>query len=83
MSFKKSLLTITLSIIILISKAQIGEYKTAVGLKFYPSAVTFKQFIAEDKALEVVGYFWNGSRLTGLYEIHKPLLIDRLNWYYG
>jgi hypothetical protein len=87
MSAKKSLLTIAFSFIIGISMAQIGDYKTAVGLRSYPfvsaAGITFKQFIAEDKALEVVGYFWNGARITGLYEIHKPLLIDRLNWYYG
>ena len=65
--------------------AQKSGYSTAIGGKFYPGAVTFKQFIKDDAALEFLGSFWvTAFRVTGLYEVHKDLnVIDNLNWYYG
>lgn len=61
------------------------DYTTSLGVKFYPTGVTFKHFIANEKALEFIGFFYAaGTRIAGLYEIHKPLLnIEGLKWYYG
>ena len=60
-------------------------YTTAVGVKFYPTALSIKHFIKDGHALEGLGYFSNTSfRITGLYEVHKDLnVIDGLRWYYG
>ncbi len=63
-----------------------SEYFTAVGLKFYPTAITVKHFISLDKkAVEFLGYFYDeGARITGLYEIHDNLIdIRGLQWYVG
>ena len=47
------------------------SYHTALGVKFYPGAVSLKHFIHDNTALEGLGYFWDrGFRITGLYEIH-------------
>lgn len=61
------------------------EYTTALGVKFYPGAVTIKHFIKPDAALEGIGYFWNrGSRITGLYEYHGVINnAPGLKWYVG
>lgn len=62
------------------------DYKTAIGLKFYPTAISLKHFIADDgKALEFLGFFYNeGTRVTGLYEFHNSLPgIEGLKWYVG
>jgi hypothetical protein len=61
------------------------EYKTALGVKFYPGAVTLKHFIKPTAALEGIGYFWNrGSRITGLYEFHGDINgAPGLKWYVG
>lgn len=62
-----------------------SSYKTALGVKFYPGAITVKHFIQSNRALEGIGYFWErGSRITGLYEIHGDIKNARgLKWYVG
>ncbi|MEX0636515.1 MAG: hypothetical protein WD135_07080 [Ferruginibacter sp.] len=61
------------------------DYKTALGVKFYPGAITFKHFLTDKNAVEILGYFWNrGSRITGLYEIHGDIEgASGLKWYIG
>ncbi|HMO60488.1 MAG TPA: hypothetical protein PKC39_03755 [Ferruginibacter sp.] len=62
------------------------DYTTALGVKFYPGAVTLKHFLNSDnKALEGIGYFWDrGFRITGLYEIHGDIKdVSGLKWYIG
>lgn len=62
-----------------------SSYKTAVGVKFYPGAITIKHFVKETAALEGIAYFSSKSfRITGLYELHYDLLqVDGLKWYVG
>lgn len=62
-----------------------ADYKTAIGVKFYPTGVTFKHFISDKNALEGIGYFFNyGLRITGLYEIHGNINnAAGLKWYVG
>jgi len=62
-----------------------SDYKTALGAKFYPGAITFKHFLTQKNAVEILGYFWNrGSRITGLYEIHGDIEgAPGLKWYIG
>lgn len=61
------------------------SYTTALGVKFYPGAISLKHFIHENTALEGLGYFWDkGFRLTGLYEIHGDINgAPGLKWYIG
>ena len=67
------------------ASAQDGNYKTAVGVKFYPGAITFKHFLRSDRAIEALGYFWDrGARFTALYEFHKDINdVPGLQWYVG
>ena len=61
-------------------------YKTALGVKFWDGAgISFKTFVDNQNALEVIGYFYkNGTRITGLYEIHGNIDGARgLKWYVG
>ena len=62
-----------------------SSYKTALGVKVYPGAVTVKHFTGANTALEGLGYISSdGFRLTGLYELHYPLgSVDGLQWYVG
>ncbi len=62
-----------------------SSYKTALGVKFYPTGVTLKTFIRSDAALEFIGYFYErGARITGLYEYHGNLTDGgNLKWYVG
>lgn len=79
--------TIFLIIIYLSSHAQSkgSTYKTAVGVKFYPAAISVKSFSTKNIALEGLGYFFNyGFRATGLYEIHGYIIVaPGLKWYVG
>ena len=67
------------------SGARGSSYETALGVKFYPGAVTLKHFIKSDVALEGIAYFFNrGARVTGLYEFHGDINgAPGLKWYVG
>ena len=84
---KKVFLATIICIVALNTKAQntSNSYQTALGIKFYPGAVSLKSFIAPNKALEGLGYFYSdGFRLTGLYEIHGNIEgAEGLKWYVG
>ena len=63
-----------------------STYRTALGVKVWDGAgISFKHFLAGRNALELIGYFWNqGTRITGLYEIHGPISgATGLQWYIG
>lgn len=68
-----------------IAQANGNDYKTAIGVKFYPAAVSLKTFVKRNIAFEAIGYFWDkGTRITGLYEYHHNLTADGgLKWYIG
>ncbi len=68
-----------------VSAQKSSDYKSAIGLKFYPGGITYKTFVKQNKAIEGVGYIWNyGVRLTGLYEFYGDIdIIDGLKWYAG
>lgn len=61
------------------------NYTTALGVKFYPGAISLKHFVNGNNALEGLGYFWDrGFRITGLYEIHGDINgAPGLKWYIG
>jgi hypothetical protein len=61
------------------------NYKNAIGVKYAPFAVTYKNFFrARNRAFELLGDFNNGFRLTGLYEFHGDLNgAGNLKWYIG
>lgn len=62
------------------------DYQTALGLKIWDGGgITLKHFIAADRAIEGIGYFYKrGIRVTGLYEIHGDISgAPGLKWYVG
>lgn len=85
----KRMLIVALALILVANNAgaqAMGQsYRTALGVKFYPGAITIKHFTREDRALEGLLYFWNyGFRFTGLYEIHGDINgAPGLKWYVG
>lgn len=62
-----------------------STYKTAIGFKFGPAALTVKHFVQPNAALEGLAYFWDdGLRITGLYEWHGNIKgAAGLKWYVG
>jgi hypothetical protein len=63
-----------------------SNYKTALGVKVWDGAgISFKTFVIPRNALELIGYFnKNGTRITGLYEIHRNIKgAGGLKWYAG
>lgn len=69
----------------LLAQKSSSNYKTALGVKFYPSGVTLKHFVKEGQALDFIGYFWQrGTRITGLYEFHQNInSTGNFKWYIG
>lgn len=85
----KKLLILTLAGILIFSQSNAqstgSTYRTALGVKIWPGAITIKHFIKDDVALEGLAYFWNyGFRATGLYEWHGDINnAPGLKWYIG
>lgn len=86
---KKSLLILLLCISVYVANSQQNKnsdiYKTAIGLKIYPGAITAKHFINTNTAIEGIATLTNRFlRITALYEIHNKLgSYESLKWYYG
>jgi hypothetical protein len=86
---KKIVVLLGLLALLTVSKTQAqalgSDYKTAVGVKFWPGALTIKHFIKDDAALEGLVNFWDhGFRITGLYEFHGDIhSAPGLKWYVG
>jgi len=61
------------------------EYKTSLGVKFYPGAITGKHFLNDKAAVEGLLYFNSyTTRITGLYEAHYDIQnAPGLKWYVG
>ena len=65
-----------------------NSYKNAVGVRLgsnvpaIKSGITYKHFIGNN-ALEGIISFGDGVGICGLYEIHKPLTGENLQWLYG
>lgn len=69
--------------------AQDGNgYSTAVGVRLGPSVpviksgFTIKHFLGNN-AIEGILSFGDGVGICGLYEIHKPLSAENLQWFIG
>jgi hypothetical protein len=62
-----------------------SSYQTAIGVKFWPGALSIKHFVSDNRALEGLVSFWDrGFRVTGLYEIHGDFSdVPGLKWYVG
>lgn len=85
---KKFLLATIVLLSITSLHAQMNEgsdYKTAIGVKVYPGAISVKHFLKPTAAVEGLGYVYaDGFRLTGLYELHNNLgSVEGLKWYVG
>ncbi len=65
-----------------------SSYKDAVGIRLgstvpaIKNGITYKHFIGNN-ALEGILSFGDGVGLCGLYEIHKPLSTENLQWLIG
>lgn len=61
------------------------SYRSALGFKFYPSSVTFKQAVSDKNAIEAIVAFWEeGARYIVLYEVHHTIEgVKGLRWYVG
>lgn len=85
----KNLAIAVFTLIVLCNRADAQSmghtYRTALGAKFYPGAITIKHFVKPNRAIEGLGYFWNyGFRFTGLYEVHGDINgAPGLKWYVG
>ncbi|ULQ50607.1 hypothetical protein [Flavihumibacter fluvii] len=74
--------------IIMNSRAQNSDrgYTNAIGIKVWDGiGATYKYFLTEKGAIEVIAFFSNkGIRTTGLYEFHFPLGAEPgLRWFIG
>ena len=85
----KKILTVSLAFMLFSTVAfaqpEGSSYQTAVGVKFYPGAITIKHFTQSNRAIEGLMTFWNyGIHFTGLYEFHDDINgAPGLKWYVG
>ncbi len=60
-------------------------YRSAIGVKMFPGAISFKKFTQNNKAFEAIGYITlDGLSLSLLKEFYAPVNdVDQLTWFYG
>jgi len=62
------------------------DYTNAVGVKFYPAALTAKHFFNRTIGAEAITYFYDNAsvRFTGLLEFNFPIAsVEGLKWFAG
>jgi hypothetical protein len=61
------------------------RYKNAIGLRYHPFGFSYKNFSSfRNRAVEVIGYFSEGFRLSAFYQFHGNLnALGNLKWYVG
>jgi hypothetical protein len=65
------------------------DYRLAAGIRLSNStptlsnSITGKYFITERSAIEGIVSFGNRFGIGGLLEIHNPLTVQGLSWFYG
>lgn len=61
------------------------RYKNAIGLRYHPFGISYKNFARfRNRAVEVIGYFNEGFRLSAFYQFHGNLNgLGNLKWYVG
>jgi len=83
---------LSLLIIVLIfcsGKASGQDYKFALGLRLSNStptlnnSITGKYFVTDQTAVEGMIAFGSKFGIGGLLEVHKPLDVEGLKWFYG
>jgi len=89
----KKWVTATTAALLIMCSAHAQEettgYRNAVGIRLGPSApavksgITYKHFLNNNNALEGILSFGDGFTVCGLYEIHKPLATENLQWLIG
>jgi hypothetical protein len=78
-----------LSLVSQAAHAQENSYRNAVGIRLGPSTpviksgITYKRFLANNNAIEGMLSFGDGFAICGLYEIHKPIAAENLQWFIG
>lgn len=70
------------------SSASASTYNTGIGIRFggRETGLTVKHFLNNKAAIEGIlssGWYYRGMRLTGLYEVQKPLGSGGLSWFWG
>lgn len=90
---KKTLMFVLfLASMFIVKDVQAQEFSSAIGARLgYPLSVSYKTFISESSAIELIGgtrgfsgYRW--FTVAGAYQVHNALDLgdlDGLNWYYG
>lgn len=85
----KQVVTVLVILSVFVTRAEAqalgSTYRTAVGVKIYPGAISVKHFTGNDVAIEGLASFWRfGFRFTGLYEFHGDIRgAEGLKWYIG
>lgn len=64
-------------------------YKAAVGIRLSSSpavvnnSISFRYFFKENQAIEALVSLGDPIAFGALYQIHNPLAVEGLNWFYG
>ncbi len=86
---KKTLFALFLACMGFAGTASAQTYDNAIGVRLSSAqpkinnSISFKHFLSEASAVEVLFSFGDPVGIGALYEIHKPFGSEGLQWFYG
>ena len=89
MNRKPLLLCVMACLFFAVSASAQSGYRTALGVRLSSSpamvsnSISLKHFISDNAAIEALFSFGDPLALGALYQVHKPLGSEGLQWFYG
>ena len=86
---KKLISATVVAATLLFAQTSFAQYKTALGVRLSSSqamvnnSISLKHFLTETTAVEALFSFGDPLALGALFEVHKPLSTEGLQWFYG
>jgi len=86
---KKFISATVVAAAILFAQTSFAQYKTALGVRLSNSqamvnnSISLKHFITEAAAVEALFSFGDPLAIGAVLQIHKPLSVEGLQWFYG
>lgn len=83
---KRATLALPFALLLFAATPAQAQYTNAIGVRAtgWSYGLTFKHMLGDKAGLELLAFSrWRGFNITGLYELHYPVITDGMRLYFG